>query len=120
MRFQDLTETQNWDSSHLDKILLKLCKMIIDGQQTDSNQFGLVGAAVIDKNYNIVTSTSLSINNKWSHAERNAIEKYQEKYGNLPKDSIIVTTLSPCSDKMKDRYGLSCTDIINNTNIRYV
>ena len=55
-----------------------------------------------------------------SHAEREAIRAYENKYGPPPAGSIIITTLTPCSDEMNDRYGDDCTDLINNSNIKKV
>ena len=54
------------------------------------------------------------------HAERAAIDQYQKQYGDVPLGSIIVTTLSPCNRDMSDRYGESCTDLIDHSNVKDV
>jgi pyrimidine deaminase RibD-like protein/predicted nucleotidyltransferase len=54
------------------------------------------------------------------HAERVAIDNYQNKYGDIPEGSIIVTTLSPCNQDMDDRYQSSCTDLINQSTVKKV
>ena len=108
------------DYNKLDKILVKLCELIIKGQQKDSDEYGLVGACIVDPDNNIVASTSRKVGDKWSHAEREAMENYENKYGEIPAGCIIVTTLSPCSDTMGDRYHESCTDLINNSPVKKV
>jgi len=104
----------------LDKILLKLCEMVIDEHHSEPKLDGLVGAAVLDPKNNIVTGISTKSGDKWIHAEREALSKYESKYGEVPEGSIIVTTLSPCNDKMDNRYSESCTDLINNSPVKKV
>jgi hypothetical protein len=45
---------------------------------------------------------------------------YYKQYGEIPKGSIIITTLSPCCEHMDDRAGESCTDLINNSPVHKV
>ena len=108
----------------LDKILNKLCKMVVKGQQSDKD-YGMVAACVLDPDNKIVAGlNSPGSNNKRVHAERVAIEKYEQKYGEVPKGSIIITTLSPCNehdDETADnRVGESCTDYLNDKGIEKV
>lgn len=104
-----------------DNILLELCDLIKEGQKKDNSFYGMVGAAILDPQGNKILKTSQQPKKgKWHHAERNAIDAYIEEYGKIPKGTIIITTLSPCTDSMKDRYGRSCTKLLNNTNIREV
>ena len=109
-----------YNHEQLDKILIELCQLIIDGQKKDSSYYGMVGAAVLDNQNNLVKSTSFKLKNKFVHAERAAIDKYTEEYGPLEAGSIIITTLSPCSRPMEDRYKDSCTALINDSPIRKV
>ena len=104
----------------LDKILIKLCEMVIDKHHNNPQKEGLVGAAVLDPKNNIVTGISTKSGDKWIHAERQALSKYQSKYGEVPEGSIIVTTLSPCNDVMGNRYSKSCTDLINQSPVKKV
>lgn len=104
----------------LDRVIVKLCELVIDRQEQDSQLYGLVGACVIDPDDNIVAATSKRKGDKMSHAEREAMDKYERGYGKIPEGSIIVTTLSPCNEKMSDRYHESCTDLINNSIVRKV
>jgi pyrimidine deaminase RibD-like protein len=108
------------DRKHLDKYLVELCAKIVEGQRKDPEKYGMVAACVLDNDHNIVASTSTKEAGKWKHAERNAIEKYQSKYGEIPEGSIIITTLSPCDGPMADRYEGSCTDLINNSIVKKV
>ena len=104
-------------ANELDQILVKLCGLVIGKQKEDPDQFGFVAAAVIDPNKRIIARTSSKVGNKWSHAERNAINRYEALYGDIPPGSIVVTTLTPCNEHMRDRYKASCTDLINRTGI---
>lgn len=112
-------------NSKLDRILVELCHHIIKGQHIDSDKYGMVAACVLDpKNRKVFGVNEAAEDGKRRHAERVAIDRYIKHYGDVPKGSIIVTTLSPCNEygtKMADeRYGESCTDIINSLNCQYV
>jgi pyrimidine deaminase RibD-like protein len=105
----------------LDRILLELCRHVIKGQQHDPVKYGMVAACVLDPENRIVFGVNEAAkDNTRRHAERVAIDNYSEQYGDIPEGSIILTTLSPCSDDMDERYGESCTDLINNSNVRKV
>lgn len=108
------------DKDKLDKVLVKLCSLVINRQKKNPDHYGMVGACIIDNDNNMVFETSSKNGDKWVHAEKNAMESYESKHGEIPKGSIIVTTLSPCNEKMHDRYGSSCTDVINGSNVRKV
>lgn len=105
---------------HLDKYLVELCAKVVEGQRKDPEMYGMVAACVLDNDHNMVASTSTKEGGKWKHAERNAMEKYQSKYGKIPEGSIIITTLSPCDGPMADRYKDSCTDLINDSIVKKV
>jgi len=105
----------------LDRILQKLCEMVIKGQDSDKD-YGMVAACVLDPDNNMVAGlNSPGADGKRVHAERVAIEKYEHKYGEVPKGSIVITTLSPCNEShdetAADRVGESCTDYINSKGI---
>lgn len=105
----------------LDKILYKLCRLVVEGQKSDKEKFGMVAAAVIDPDNNVVMGINLPADNdQRQHAERVAIDRYKEQHGDIPEGSIVVTTLSPCSEHMDERYGESCTDLLNNEGIKKV
>ena len=121
---EEASDYEIYNYEKLDNILYRLCKLVVEGQKSDPTNYGKVAAAVLDPNNNIVTATSTPVKNKWSHAERNAINKYTEQYGEIPSGSIIITTLSPCNEQedktAKETFSISCTDLINNNNIKKV
>ena len=110
--------------SKLDNILEKLCDMVVKGQKSDKD-YGMVAACVLDPDNNIVAGlNSPGTNGKRVHAERVAIEKYENKYGTVPEGSIVITTLSPCNESDDEtamgRVGESCTDYLNSKGIEKV
>jgi pyrimidine deaminase RibD-like protein len=115
---QDDYEIRNYKK--LDKILSKLCDMVDKGQASGKD-YGMVAAAVLDPDNQIVARLNLPAGNgKRIHAERAAMEAYEQEHGSIPKGSIIITTCSPCSEHMDERYGESCTDLINNSIVKKV
>jgi pyrimidine deaminase RibD-like protein len=96
--------------------------MIIAGKKKNPKYYGMVAAAVLDPNNNIITGINYpnDATDTRVHAERAAVDQYRKKFGDVPAGSIIVTTLSPCSEVMSERYGESCTDFINGLGIHKV
>jgi pyrimidine deaminase RibD-like protein len=127
MKFSEFSDDDYTIENHdkLDRILLELCFQILKGLKDDPIKYGMVAACVLDpKNRTVFCVNEATEDGTRKHAERVAIERYVEKYGDIPKGSIIVTTLSPCNeddtDMAKARYGDSCTDLINSSNVRKV
>ena len=117
MRASDF-EISNY--SKLDKILSKLCDMVVRGQESDRD-YGMVAAAVVDPDNQIVARLNRpGRDGKRIHAEHAAMLDYTNKYGPIPEGSIIVTTLSPCNEAMDERDGPSCTELINNSSVKKV
>jgi len=105
----------------LDRILVELCGMILQGQKNNPEKYGMVAACVLDtENRKVGRLNYLIKNGKRVHAERAAINAYETQYGSIPVGSIIITTLSPCAEPMHDRFGRSCTHLINNSSIHKV
>ena len=118
MRFSDF---QIRNQNKLDSILVELCELILVGKKTDPKKYGMVAAAVLDPDNNLVSAINYPAKDgSRVHAERAALDAYHKKHGAVPEGSIIITTLSPCSEPMYDRYKESCTDLINGTNVRKV
>lgn len=119
-----LSDFELSDRKKLDEILIQLCDMIIQKQREDSDFYGRVAACVLDDQGNEIKAINFKHNDKRIHAEMAAILKYERTVGPLTPDCIIVTTLSPCSEygtEMADeRYGESCTDVINDSPVRKV
>ena len=103
----------------LDTILAGLCSMVIEGQRKDNDFYGMVAAAVIDPDGRMVTGINYLYGVYRVHAERAAIDKYEQQYGELPPGSTVVTTLSPCSGHSGDvRQGASCTELLNEKRVK--
>ena len=104
-----------------DKILIDLCNRIVKHQKQNSDRYGLVAAAVVDPDHNVVYGINHKLaSGKRVHAERAAMANYIKRHGVIPKNSIIITTLSPCTDDMPDRKGPSCTELLNGSPITRV
>ena len=117
MRASDF-EISNY--SKLDKILSKLCDMVVRGQESDRD-YGMVAAAVVDPDNQIVARLNRpGQDGKRIHAEHAAMLDYTDKYGPIPEGSIVITTLSPCNEAMDERDGPSCTELINNSTVKKV
>ena len=105
----------------LDHILATLCELVVQGQQHDPEKYGMVAACVLDPDNQVATGINLPAGNgKRRHAERVAIDKYHKEYGKIPPGSIILTTCSPCSEHMDERYGEDCTQLINSSGVKKV
>jgi pyrimidine deaminase RibD-like protein len=117
MRASDF-EIRNYEK--LDRILSKLCELVNKGQSSDKD-YGMVAAAVLDPSNQLVARLNRpGRDGKRIHAEHAAMEAYQQKYGDIPAGSIILTTLSPCNEHMDERDGPSCTSIINDSPVKKV
>lgn len=109
------------DTKKLDNILSNCCKLVLKKQKEDKNYWGMVGACVLDPDNNYAYGVNhLMKDGTRSHAERVAVNNYNKKYGDIPQGSIIITTLSPCSEPMDERYGKSCTTLVNSLGIHKV
>jgi len=110
---------QNHDK--LDRILVDLCDLLMQAKQQDSKYFGMVAAAVLDPDNRCVAAVNYPDDaGRRVHAERAAIDAYQAQHGDIPPGSIIITTLSPCTEDMDERHGSSCTDLINQSGVHKV
>jgi pyrimidine deaminase RibD-like protein len=120
----DQSDYEIHNLTKLDGILVRLCKMLIDCRRKDREYYGMVAAAVLDPDNNLVAKVNFPRDGLRVHAERAAMEAYVEKYGDIPEGSIILTTLSPCSElhdiTADDRYGESCTKLINDSIVHKV
>lgn len=104
-----------------DQVLVDLCRLVIDKQTENPDRYGMVAAAIVDSDGNIASSTNYFMSNgKRIHAERAAAYAYIREFGTIPKNAIVVTTLSPCCNPMEDRMGPSCADFISGHGIQTV
>jgi pyrimidine deaminase RibD-like protein len=118
MRAHDITEERFHNIPKLDRILTRLCEMIVETVKTDPD--GRVAACVLDPDNRAVLRVNYPRDGRRVHAERAAAEAYHEKYGEIPSGSIVITTLSPCSEHLDERNGESCTDLLNDLGIKKV
>ena len=115
-----LADFQISNHDKLDGILVRLCEMVIAGQQRDPELYGMVAAAVLDPDNRCVAAVNHLRGNKDVHGERAAIEAYHKRFGSIPEGSIILTTCSPCTEPMPEREGSSCKDLISSTAVHKV
>jgi pyrimidine deaminase RibD-like protein/predicted nucleotidyltransferase len=109
------------DRPKLDRVLAKCCRMVVQGQQRDSERYGQVAACVIDPDNRMIYGINLPARDGTRrHAERVAIDKYTKAHGDIPAGSIVVTTCSPCNSPMEERHGESCKDLLNSVGIHKV
>jgi pyrimidine deaminase RibD-like protein len=104
----------------LDNILVKLCELVIAGKRRDPDLYGMVAAAVLDPANNCVAALNYQTDKGDVHGERAAIAAYRRRFGEIPEGSIILTTCSPCTEPMPERYGDSCQDLISSTPVHKV
>jgi len=115
-----ISDFQIVNHDKLDGILVRLCELVIDGQRRDPAEYGMVAAAVLDPDNNCVAALNYQTDAGDVHGERAAIDAYRERFGEIPEGSIILTTCSPCTETMPDRYGDSCKDLISSTAVHKV
>lgn len=106
----------------MDDILIRCLQLVMRRQREyKGHTFGLVGAAVVAPGFPVIYDTTMeTLSGKWRHAERSAIDKFITKFGDLPEETVIVTTLSPCFRDMSDRFGESCSDYLNECGVKKV
>ena len=119
-----LVEFETLDLQQMDDYLAKLCGLVKKGQRERPNYYGMVAAGILTPKGKFVAKLNYPKGNKRVHAERAAIEEYEQYHGMIPEGSIMVTTLSPCNEKhdetAEERHGVSCTDLINQHGFKQV
>lgn len=109
MIINEILSHQSKTQAELDRILARCCELILDGQATDPDHWGMVGACVIlPTGEEVYGVNHLDSEGNRIHAERAALNACETADG----DCMIVTTLSPCNRPMDNRVGESCTDLI--------
>jgi pyrimidine deaminase RibD-like protein len=115
-----LSDFQIRNHDKLDDLLVRLCELVIDGQRKNPELYGMVASCVLDPDNNAVAALNYKKGDKSLHGERAAIDAYHKRFGEIPEGSIILTTCSPCTDPMPDRFGNSCKDLISSTPVHKV
>jgi pyrimidine deaminase RibD-like protein len=91
--------------------------MVVDGQLQDPEYFGMVAACVICPDGSRVYGINYPAEDgRRVHAERAALDKVK----NPGADCMVITTCSPCNQPMDERYGESCTDLLQQYGIEHV
>lgn len=109
MIVNEILSHQLKSQQELDLILARCCELVLNGQESDPDHWGMVAACVVlpdgGKIYGVnhVDSEGNRI-----HAERAALNACET----VNSDCMIVTTLSPCNRPIADRVGESCSDLI--------
>lgn len=117
MIVQEILTAQSNPQEELDRILAKCCEMVLDGQEKDSDYYGMVAACVICPGGKKVYGVNYAKEDGTRvHAERAALDAC----GEVTAECMIVTTLSPCNRPMDERNGESCDELIDSTGIRHV
>jgi len=115
-----ISDFQISNHNKLDQILVRLCEMVIQGQQKDQD-LGMVAAAVLDPDNNCVVGINYPTKDgKRVHGERAAIDSYYARFGEIPAGSIIITTCSPCTQDMDERAGINCSDLVDDVGVHKV
>ena len=117
MIVQEILTAQSNPQEELDTILAKCCEMVLDGQEQDSEFYGMVGACVVCPDGQLVYGVNYEAEDGTRvHAERAALERC----ANISPECIVVTTLSPCNRPMDERSGESCEDLLAAHGITHV
>lgn len=117
MIINEILSHQLKSREELDRILAHCCESVLNGQEQDTDFYGMVGACVVCPDGQLIYGVNYRAEDGTRvHAERAALERCD----NVSTDCIIVTTLSPCNRPMDDRSGESCEDLITKFGIRHV
>jgi pyrimidine deaminase RibD-like protein len=115
-----LADFQIVNHRKLDRILVRLCEMVVAGQKKNPNRYGMVASAVLDPDNRCVAALNHQTDSGDVHGERAAMAAYYKQFGAIPEGSIILTTCSPCTEPMPERVGASCKDLISSTAVHKV
>ncbi|EKD71857.1 MAG: hypothetical protein ACD_46C00083G0007 [uncultured bacterium] len=103
------------DTQELDNCLQQTIKYLMENWYKEET--GIVACALKDSD-KIVFATSSKNGKNWSHAERNAYNKFKHLYGEPSEDAAFVITLSPCVEQLKYRSESSCAELIRLLGVR--
>ena len=117
MIVHEILTAQSDPREELDRILAKCCEMVLNGQESDSEFYGMVGACVVCPDGRQVYGVNYEAEDgSRVHAERAALERCTD----IGAGCIVVTTLSPCNRPMDERSGESCEDLLASYEIEHV
>ena len=117
MIIQEILTAQSDPQQELDEILARCCEMVLDGQESDADFYGMVGACVVCPDGQRIYGVNYEAEDgRRVHAERAALERCTD----VGPKCIVVTTLSPCNRPMDERSGESCEDLLASYGIEHV
>ena len=120
MIVQEILTHQRDPREELDRILVKLCEMVIEGQERDPEYYGMVASCIICPDGTHTYGINHEKGGLRVHAERAAIDACP----NPGPDCVVVTTLSPCNTARKpnhkERYGEDCQALLDEYGIAHV
>ena len=109
MIINEILSHQLKSQEELDAILARCCELVLNGQTTDPDHWGMVAACVVlPTGEEVYGVNHVDSEGNRIHAERAALNACETTDGRC----MVVTTLSPCNRPMADRVGESCTDLI--------
>jgi predicted GNAT family acetyltransferase/pyrimidine deaminase RibD-like protein len=116
---EDVDESQEITKlGKLDSVLERCIDMIYRGHETNPEKYGRVSACLIDdKNNHTYAINFPGADGTRRHAERVAIDTHLKRHGRIGPNAIMVTTLSPCVNRMSERDGESCTELLSDYGI---
>ena len=110
MIINEILSHQLKSQQDLDRILARCCELVLNGQATDPDHWGMVAACLVRPDGEEIYGVNhVDSEGNRIHAERatlNANDVHQE-------GSMMITTLSPCNRPMADRVGESCKDLLD-------
>jgi pyrimidine deaminase RibD-like protein len=115
----DRTDYEIHNYHKLDKLLEGLCDLVDKGQHANGD-FGLVGAGLLSLKYPYMARLNRPGDDGRIHAEHAVFIDFINKYGEIPKGTVLLTTLSPCNKPMDERDGPSCADLTDKYGIKKV
>ena len=83
---------------------------------------GIVSAAIMDPSHRLVFGVSTrTTSGSWIHAERNALINFKLAFGRPSPDSLVLTTLSPCTKVCSlSRSGPPCAQLLADNGLSKV
>lgn len=110
--------TKEYDSLYLDQQLFNTIHYLKD-KWLDPNS-GFVASTLIDNGKFVTATNTFITGDKIRHAEFNAVNLFEEKYGAISPKALLVVTLSPCIVYSGYREGPACSQLLLDKGITRV
>lgn len=113
-----LVETKEYDPQFLDLQLQNTLDYLKDSWLDPRS--GFVASTLIDNGKSVTTTNTFVTGDKLRHAEFNAVSLFEEKYGVVSPDAVLVVSLSPCIVYSGYREGPACSQFLLDKGITRV